>query len=231
MTVDTSVMKFHQIMCFAIIISFIFPLNVNALNFTLDFFPAESKPYGLTFEDWASKWWQWAYSQPKGSNPVVDDSQGNLCTNGQDSQNVWYLAGTFVNNSSVVRYCTVPLGKAILFPVSVAECSVSKSNWWNSLFSNVTEKLWKTCDAKMLKMNTAVDGQIANPVYVKSTKVFKLVFPQNNVKEVEPGEKEAVNKGYWLMIGPLPLGSHNITSFAVDSHNFRSNVTYYLTVK
>ena len=141
------------------------------------------------------------------------------------------LAGTFVNNSSVVRSCTVPFGKAILFPVSVAECSVSKSNWWNSLFSNVTEKLWKTCDAKMLKMNTAVDGQIANPVYVKSTKVFKLVFPQNNVKEVEPGEKEAVNKGYWLMIGPLPLGSHNITSFAVDSHNFRSNVTYYLTVK
>jgi len=61
--------------------------------------------------------------------------------------------------------------------------------------------------------------------------LFKLVLPPNNVKNVEPGEKEGVNKGYWLMIEPPPIGRHNITSFAVDSHNFRSNVTYYLTVK
>lgn len=236
MTGDSSVRKYYyQVLCFAIIFCFILPLDVNALNITLgntlDFFQEESKPYGLSLEDWASKWWQWVYSQPKGNNPVVDDHRGNLCKIGQDNENVWYLAGSFVNNSNVIRSCTVPLGKAILFPISVAECSVSKSNWWNNLFSNVTEKLWKTCDAKMVKMNSIVDGQIANPLYIKSSEVFNLVFPQNNVKNVEPGEKEAVNKGYWLMIRPLPLGMHNITSYAVDSHNFRSNITYYLIVK
>jgi len=135
------------------------------------------------------------------------------------------------NNSEVVRSCTVPLGKAILFPVSVAECSASKSNWWNNLFSNITEKLWNVCDAKMVKLNTTFDGQTVKPVFVKSSKLFKLVLPPNNVKNVEPGEKEGVNKGYWLMIEPPTIGRHNITSLAVDSHNFRLNVTYYLTVK
>ncbi len=33
------------------------------------------------------------------------------------------------------------------------------------------------------------------------------------------------------MLNPLPEGIHNITSFAVDSHGFISNVTYYLMVK
>ena len=214
-----------------VLFAFILPVNVNASNITPDFFPVESKPYGLTFEDWASKWWQWAYSQPKGSNPLVDDNRGNLCKNGQNSEEVWYLAGTLVNNSEIVRSCTVPLGKAILFPVSVAECSASKSNWWDNLFSNITEKLWNVCDAKMVKMNTTFDGQTVEPVFVKSSKLFKLVLPPNNVKNIEPGEKEGVNKGYGLMIEPPPIGRHNITSLAVDSHNFRSNVTYYLTVK
>ena len=28
-------------------------------------FPANSKPYGLTYGDWTAKWWQWGYSVPK----------------------------------------------------------------------------------------------------------------------------------------------------------------------
>ena len=219
-----------QLIYFMLLFVFLFP-KIYALNISSYTFPVESKPYGLTFEEWASKWWQWAYNQPKGSNPLVDDNRGSLCKNGQDNENVWYLAGTLINNSEVVRYCTVPLGKAILFPISVAECSASKSNWWNNLFSNITEQLWKVCNAKMIKQNVTYDDQTMNPVFVKSSKIFKLVLPPNNVKDVEPGEKEAVNKGYWLMIEPPTTGKHNITSFAVDSHNFRSNVTYYLTVK
>jgi hypothetical protein len=194
-------------------------------------FSLESKPYGLTLEEWATKWWQWAYSQPKGSNPLVDDIGGNLCKTGQDNEKVWYLAGSLVNNSEIKRSCTVPLEKAILFPVIVAECSISNSNWWNNLFVNSMDKLWKVCNAQIAKLNTKLDNHLVNPIYVKSSKMFELVFPHNNVKDVETGKTQSVNKGYWLFIKPLPKGNHNITSFAVDSHNFRSNVTYYLTVK
>lgn len=227
-------LKKLNLICLSIVFSvFLFLMQfVNAsTNVSSYIFSLESKPYGLTLEEWATKWWQWAYSQPKGSNPLVDDIGGNLCKIGQDNEKVWYLAGSLVNNSEVKRSCTVPLEKAILFPVIVAECSISKSNWWNNLFGNDMEKLWKVCNAQIVKLNTKVDNHSVNPIYVKSSKMFELVFPDNNVKDVEPGKTQSVNKGYWLMIEPLPEGIHNITSFAVDSHNFRSNVTYYLTVK
>jgi hypothetical protein len=200
--------------------------NVSSYIFSL-----ESKPYGLTLEEWATKWWQWAYSQPKGSNPLVDDIGGNLCKTGQDNEKVWYLAGSLVNNSGIKRSCNVPLEKAILFPVIVAECSISNSNWWNNLFVNSMDKLWKVCNAQIVNLNTKLDNHSVNPIYVKSSKMFELIFPHDNVKNAEAGKTQSVNKGYWLMIKPLPKGIHNITSFAVDSHNFRSNVTYYLTVK
>lgn len=207
-------------------------VNVNASNNnSIDTFSTESKPYGLTLEEWAGKWWQWAYSQTKGNNPLVDDMTGKLCKTGQDNEKVWYLAGTLVNNSKVERFCTIPLGKAILFPVLVAECSVLKSNWWSNLVGNNIEDLWKICDARIVKLNTKVDNQSVKPVYVKSSKTFELVFPPNNIKNVEPMKTQAVNKGYWLMLNPLPAGEHNITSFASDSHGFISNIIYHLMVK
>jgi hypothetical protein len=207
-------------------------VNVNASkNNSIETFSTESKPYGLTLEEWAAKWWQWAYSQPKGNNPLVDDKTGKLCKTGQDNENVWYLAGTLVNNSNVERFCTIPLGKAILFSVLVAECSILKSNWWSNLVGNSMEDLWKICDAQIVKLDTKVNNQPVKPVYVKSSKMFELVFPPNNIKNVEPMKTQAVNKGYWLMLNPLTEGEHNITSFAVDSHGFISNITYHLMVK
>lgn len=207
-------------------------INVNASkDIPSDIFSTESKPYGLTLEEWAAKWWQWAYSQPKGSNPLVDDKTGELCNTRQDNEKVWYLAGSLVNNSKVERFCTIPVGKAILFPVLVAECSILKSNWWSNLFGNSMEDLWKICDAQIVKLDTKVDNQSVKPVYVKSSKLFELLFPPNNVKDVEPMMTQAVNKGYWLMLNSLTEGKHNITSFAVDSHGFISNITYHLMVK
>ena len=93
------------------------------------------------------------------------------------------------------------------------------------------ENLWKICDAQLIKSNTKIDNQLVKPVYVKSSKMFDLVFPHNNVKNVESMKTQAVTKGYWLMIKPLSVGEHNITSFAIDSHGFISNISYHLMVK
>jgi hypothetical protein len=37
-------------------------------------FDSESKPYGISYAEWASKWWQWAYSVPKNINPAYDNT-------------------------------------------------------------------------------------------------------------------------------------------------------------
>ena len=46
-------------------------------------FPADSKPYGLTYDEWTAKWWQWGYSIPKDINPAYDDT-GKNCAQKQN---------------------------------------------------------------------------------------------------------------------------------------------------
>lgn len=33
-------------------------------------FDSQSKPYGISYAEWTSKWWKWAYSVPKNINPA-----------------------------------------------------------------------------------------------------------------------------------------------------------------
>ncbi len=74
---------------------------------------------GKTIGEWSEKWWQWAYSIPTPSNPMLDTS-GAYCDVGQRGP-MWFLAGYFIGDGTpVVRDCTVPRGKYILFPIANA---------------------------------------------------------------------------------------------------------------
>jgi hypothetical protein len=65
----------------------------NSSNIAIDVFQPDSKPYGLTYGDWTARWWQWAYSIPKDTNPAYDDT-GKYCAEGQYGP-VWFLTGTY----------------------------------------------------------------------------------------------------------------------------------------
>jgi hypothetical protein len=65
----------------------------NSNNTAIDVFQPDSKPYGLTYGDWTARWWQWAYSIPKDTNPAYDDT-GKYCAEGQYGP-VWFLTGTY----------------------------------------------------------------------------------------------------------------------------------------
>lgn len=60
-------------------------------NSPIEVMQADSKPYGLTYEDWTARWWQWAYSIPKDVNHAYDDT-GKYCMEGQGGP-VWFFAG------------------------------------------------------------------------------------------------------------------------------------------
>src|SRR4030095_10970657 len=98
--------------------------NNNTLrnNSPIEVIQPDSKPYGLTYEDWTARWWQWAYSIPKDVNPAYDDT-GKYCMEGQGGP-VWFFAGTYKH--PVDRYCTVPSRTAILFTILNSECSFAE---------------------------------------------------------------------------------------------------------
>ncbi|HEY6882695.1 MAG TPA: hypothetical protein VI278_01505, partial [Nitrososphaeraceae archaeon] len=100
-----------------VIIMFVFlttSVSVNAADNNVSIFPPGSKPYALSYGQWSTKWFQWAFSIPKDKNPITDDS-GKNCAINQNDQYAWFLAGS--GGGRVERVCTIPAGKAIFFPI------------------------------------------------------------------------------------------------------------------
>src|SRR5712691_7423620 len=88
-------------------------------------FPSDESVFGMTYGDWSAAWWQYVLSIPTATNPVFDTT-GTNCAIGQSSGPVFFLAGA-ATTDLVTRTCTVPAGKALLFPIVNVECSTVES--------------------------------------------------------------------------------------------------------
>ena len=186
--------------------------NYNHNNTTLHptyspVFTADSKPYNLTYGEWTARWWQWGYSVPKDNNPAYDDN-GKNCAQEQKGP-VWFLAGTY--GHPVDRVCTIPAGKAILFPILNSECSFAE-------FPNLkTLSQLHTC-AKAIQdhvstLYASIDG-IPIPHlqgYRIQSPPFNFTLPQNNILGMPANTtSQAIADGNWAFLKPLSLGTHKL---------------------
>src|SRR5215831_535301 len=94
---------------------------VNAANTNPSVYSTNSAPYGIPYQQWAQKWWQWSYSVPTAQHPR-DNFTPAKCANGQHGP-VWFLADSL--SGTVQRTCTIPAGKSILAGVLTGECDSS----------------------------------------------------------------------------------------------------------
>jgi hypothetical protein len=208
-----------------------------------------SKPYGLTYGDWTSKWWQWAYSVPRNVNPSYDDS-GRYCSEGQTGP-VWFLTGSYKH--AVDRHCNIPAGKPILLPILNSECSFAE-------FPNLkTEQDLRTCAKQMqdsvIGVNAILDGVGVKGLdkYRIQSPLFNYTLGKDNILGL-PAQTttESVSDGNWLFLKLLPVGEHilyfkgslksiNATSNSNTSgtkgnitftgpYGWDSPVTYHLTI-
>jgi hypothetical protein len=197
-------------------------------------FPLASKPYGTSYADWTVKWWQWAESIPTPLNPASDKT-GQNCAQGQSGP-VWFLAGTFGGKAE--RTCTIPAGKAILFPPINTECSYKENPTLK------TESDLRAC-AKHLQdettqMQASVDGiPIQNlQSFRTQTPLFNVTFPANNAAGVSAGTSQAVADGNWVFLKPLAPGKHELhfSGVSVDftstgTNTFATEAVYHITVQ
>jgi hypothetical protein len=221
--------------------------NSGNSNIEIEILQADSKPYGLTYGEWTARWWQWAYSIPKDVNPAYDDT-GRYCTQGQSGP-VWFLTGTY--GHPVDRYCTIPSGKAILFPILNSECSFAE-------FPNLkNEKELRQCSKEMedtvnyleAKVND-IDIKDSNKYRIQSP-LFNFTLPKNNIVKLPPQTTtQAVSDGNWVFLKPFAIGKYVIyfkgglkninatTSAETNSSNYAFAgpygwdypVTYHLTI-
>lgn len=169
-------------------------------------FPPDANPYGLTYGEWSSKWWQWILSIPPDRNPLLDKT-GEYCSEGQTDPNVFFLGGTF--GGKVERTCTISSDKAIFFPIINYE-------------GNFIEDITIRTESQLVEL---VKSQIDDIKYfyvtfdgtdlqglgnLRSRKIFTLTFPENNVFGVKNESTLAVADGYYVMIKPLLPGTHHL---------------------
>lgn len=196
-------------------------------------FPKGSSPYGLGYDEWSAKWWVWLLSIPGEMNPS-NDIDGSNCAIDQSGP-VWYLAGS--QGELQVRHCSLPAGKAILFPVLTSECSYAENRDLRTpdelLECAKNEHEGYISRSMVLK----VDGTpiVVDDFRVQST-LFNFTFPPANVFGAPPGPTQGVSDGWFVMLKPLSPGQHTIEfsgevrKAAIEAGGFSTAVIYNLDV-
>jgi hypothetical protein len=211
-------------------------------------FPPDSAPYGKTSAQWSAAKYKWAYSLPRDRNPLADTA---ALSEGQ-SGDVWFLGGTLKTTTNVdgvvwgtaARYGTVPDGKALFVPLIDVESATAEGHGTNG-------QLWARSQFlinRATNVSAVIDGQPVNNVEhyrVRSPEFTWGPLPANNVfadtSRFAAGLiSQSVADGYYLMLRPLPLGTHTLnfkggirtstTKGDPSNFEFEQDITYYLTV-
>jgi hypothetical protein len=203
----------NQIACFVAASVLLFSLAIFpvAASSSVNIYPPESKPYGLTYAEHAENFWKWLLPIPADKSPM-EDPTGEKCTNGQANSNssVFYLSHNSGGRSE--RICEVPAGKGLLIPVMEVEWNDKETpgasidelhlaakrdqDSVNSLYLKIDDREYKYVD--LLKYRTHTDD-------------FQVAFPDNGIYGViEGGPTTAVADGFYILTEPLTKGNHTV---------------------
>ena len=215
----------------SIVLAVVVVAAASGANSTPRVLPVGAKPYGKTYSEWSAAWWQYVFSIPLATNPLLDTT-GENCGVGQAGP-VFFLVGA-TSTTTVNRACAVPAGKALFLPILNNECDNVPD------FNFTVEQLRGFCGAAMdaaTNLSVTVDGQPITGLgsYRAQSPVFSVTVPADNLFalfgfSVPAGTySPVVGDGYYVMLAPLSSGQHTL-SFSGTAGSFSLNVTYQLTV-
>jgi hypothetical protein len=182
---------------------------------------------GKTYGQWSAVWWQWIAAIPTPENPVTDLT-ANCAVHQQGP--VWFLAGAAGNHSPS---CTVPEGKAILFPVINGECSQVEGN-------GDTDPVLRACAADLMEHVTETSASVdGTPIPLGSppdhsrfrfqSPLFQITFADPNPFTSASGTGPSVADGFWVLLKPLREGRHTI-DFHGNAPDFGFELTVHYTI-
>jgi hypothetical protein len=195
-------------------------------------FSKASSPYGIPYKDWTAKWWQWLIGLPSASNPRINYNPSK-CGVGQGGP-VWFL--TDVSGSGKeVRGCSIPAGKAILFPILSGECDYGVSTVKTD--SDMRQCATEGNDFSVIA--ATVDGMKLKNLdqYRVQSDIFNITIPKDNIFDTSAGTFRAFVDGFFVFLQPLSPGNHiihfsdSVINPVKPSLNNARDVTYDLIVK
>ena len=213
--------------------------------------PPSSLPYGLSYEEWSAKWWQWSLGQPTNHLEFVGDP--GICSG--PARSVRFLAGVYIPGSGGIsietRSITLPAGTPLFFPIlSVwndnSGCPTFTSFTADELAAAVAGE-WSAVTATTCTIDgVAVPGldDPTNTEYLVQAPPFSYTTAEHdNVLAGLYGEPcvpggltiyPAVADGVYLMLSPLSPGKHSIHIVGVvgplSAPFVKDDITYDMTV-
>jgi hypothetical protein len=177
-------------------------------TFPISLHPVDSKPFGLSYEEWTVKWWKWILEIPKYNNPLIDPDGKNAFMN-QTYGKIFFLCQTLESSEKIpVRTISVPKETSIFMPIIN----------WVSLLDEDGESDEDLLQVARQRMDVVKDLEIKiNEIrlttnFLKKFRVespFVDVFlPENNILGLPSGKTRIVSDGYWIFTRPL---THNIS--------------------
>ena len=199
-------------------------------------FGPQAKPFGATYGEWSALWWNWAVSERAANSPVVHAATPDECKVGQIGP-VWFLAGP--SNANEQRFCRIPAGKAILFPIINAEQSAGEGDCpLSNTPRGSSPRALRACAVGLMDLVTQLQASI-DGVPVQALRRFRFESPLfrltgvagNYTGSVQPGTFNAVADGFFVLVKPLSPGQHTIHfRGAAASLGFHTEATYHITV-
>lgn len=162
---------------------------------------------GVSQSQYSARWWQWANRQPYDAKPYKDMT-GERCAVDQSGP-VFFLAGTD-GKVPYFRHCEVPAGKYLFLPI-ITNLKSNRPGYHYTCKEMVASS--GANNDYLTKTDIRIDGVPLADVgrYRQQTPDCFDAFPDDPDAR---GYFPAASDGYWLMIAPLPPGSHRISVHA-----------------
>jgi hypothetical protein len=180
----------------------LFPANSVVAQTNVSLFTLDSTPFGIPYNEWTAKWWEWLISIPLSQNPAADNT-GEFCAKNQNQTDpVWFLVGTFQGRTE--RTCEIPAGKGLLFPVLNLECSFAE-------YTNLkTDSELSQCAKEAVDKVTFVQASVLQPL---STGTHTINFKGAVVDVPTTGIASITNDvTYHLTVVAVPEGANQTQS-------------------
>jgi len=177
---------------------------------SLDIFPPDSKPFGLSYEDHVINFWKLMLSIPIEQNPMEDET-GRICTYGQNTSrsSVFYLTANAGGAS--VKTCKIPSGLGIFIPIITVTASDQENPGATiEKLHEIAKKDQDSVTSLYLKINSNEFKYEDLLGYRIPTKEFQVIYPNNALDGAKPGPSTVVADGHYVITKPLTPGNYNI---------------------
>jgi hypothetical protein len=205
---------------------------VNGDKVNPGIYSTNSNPYGIPYQEWTARFWQWLYSFPADQHPR-ENYTPEKCANGQQGP-VWFLDAPLSGKQE--RTCSIPAGKSIFSAVLNGQCDSSDS----SLRTDEDIRKCATEGNDYGVISGTLDGvEIKNlDKYRTDSGFYNITHAEDNIYDSPAGGLyRAFTNGYFVFLEPPAPGKHDLDlSVSVANpinpqYNYAADWTYHLLVE